>query len=463
LLQVVFNIFAAVGFFVIIMRMNRAPKDDPRLSRGLQLLQSKISVLEDLSDRTELQVNQLAAILDQKAKEVQAKVQLAEQHVHELRVSMERSLDVAKIFQDKIPHQEIIERQNTIKYVQAARLAHQGLSVEEISAKIDLPKGEIEFIAKVNRDQLMFNEDQLPTWAQGEVDAQAFGEMAAAGASGAEIPQPQAGSEAAEMQTQAARLRAELELAEQQRLVENLSRLQFEMQNLDIQLARESTVRDLSAAFETPKVEMGPLQKLGEEFRKACEDAEKNDSRSFFPPLDQLSNLIPQIFTGVEGETAQPQMQPQPVAQQAMAPQPAAPQAMQQVAQMQQPVPQMMQPQSQQQPIQHQPMQPQPQAAAPMPVAAQAAPMQAQQAEKPNDPVLARAMAQAKVQAALKAGAKAAPEKPVSAELSQARAMAKEGTVAQQPVHIVNGRASTSPEMPVVRKVQFPRIESPEG
>ncbi|MES2964950.1 MAG: DUF2802 domain-containing protein, partial [Bdellovibrionota bacterium] len=156
LIQIVFDIFMATGLFTIVMRMNRAPKDDPRLSRGLQLLQSKISVLEDLSDRTEVQVNQLTAILEQKSREVQAKVQLAEQHVHELRVSMERSLEVAQIFQDKIPHKEIIERQNTIKYVQAARLAHSGASVDDIASQVDLPKGELEFIASVNRDRLMF-------------------------------------------------------------------------------------------------------------------------------------------------------------------------------------------------------------------------------------------------------------------------------------------------------------------
>jgi hypothetical protein len=270
LIQVVFNIFAALGFFIIIMRMNRAPKDDPRLSRGLQLLQSKISVLEDLSDRTEIQVNQLTGILDQKCREVQAKVQLAEQHVHEIRVAMDRSLDVARIFQDKIPHQEIIERQNTIKYVQAARMAHQGMGIEEIAAKVDLPKGELEFITKVNRDQLMFQEDQLPTWARQDIDFVETGSDSAA---------------------------AEQELVNHQKLVDNLSRLQSEMQNLDLALARESSVRDLTSAFEPPKVETGSLQKLGEEFRKACEQANLAESKNpLLPPLEQLSSLIPQIF-----------------------------------------------------------------------------------------------------------------------------------------------------------------------
>ena len=102
----------------------------------------------------------MTAILESKSREVQAKVELAERHVHEIRVSMERSLEVAQIFQDKIPHKEIIERQNTIKYVQAARLAHAGASIEELSNQVDLPRGELECIASVNRDRLMFTESE---------------------------------------------------------------------------------------------------------------------------------------------------------------------------------------------------------------------------------------------------------------------------------------------------------------
>jgi len=316
LIQVVFDIFAALGIFVIVMRMSRAPKDDPRLSRGLQLLQSKIAVIEDLSDRTEVQVNQLIQILDQKTKEVQAKVQLAETSVNEIKVAMQQSLEVAKIFQDKIPHQEIIERQNSIKYVQAARLAHQGLSVEEIAAKVDLPKGEIEFITKVNREQLMFNEEHLPPWAkEGVQEAAAPAEappapaaVEAHAAAHAQAAAPEGAlahlsfKESAE--EQAARFRAEIEIAESQRLVENLSRLQFEMQNLDMQLAREAQTRNLTGAFEAPKVSNDSLHKLGEEFRKACEEA--NESKSVLPPLSQLSQLIPQIFVHEEKPAAPP-------------------------------------------------------------------------------------------------------------------------------------------------------------
>jgi hypothetical protein len=146
-------------------RLSRPPKDDPKLSRGLQILQSKIAILEDLSDRTDKEVRQLMALLEQKAKETQQTMREAEQLLGKIEASAQRSLEVAKIFQDKIPHQEIIERQNTLKYVRAAKLAYAGKPIEEIAQAVDLPRAELEFIVKVNRQQLQFNEADLPEWA----------------------------------------------------------------------------------------------------------------------------------------------------------------------------------------------------------------------------------------------------------------------------------------------------------
>ena len=164
--QVLINIVMLAGLFVVFARLRRPPKDDPRLSKGLQLLSSKIAVLEDLNDRTETQVNQMMELLEQKSKELQTKVHQAEQHVQAVQVAISKSLEVSKIFQDKIPHDEIIERQQSMKYIKAARMAHAGLSVEEIAREIDLPNGEIEFIAKVNRKSLTFREEDLPEWAR---------------------------------------------------------------------------------------------------------------------------------------------------------------------------------------------------------------------------------------------------------------------------------------------------------
>ncbi len=170
MLQIFFNLILLASFLVLWVRLKRPPQDDPRLSRGLQILQSKISILEDLSDRTERQVAQLTELLETKARHLNNKLIEADQKIQKVDQSMYRSLEVAEIFQDKIPHGEIIERQNTIKYIKAALMAHRGLGVEAILEQVDLPRDQVEFIAKVNRDQLMFDQDQLPIWAQHELE-----------------------------------------------------------------------------------------------------------------------------------------------------------------------------------------------------------------------------------------------------------------------------------------------------
>src|SRR5690606_32361991 len=57
-------------------------------------------------------------------------------------------------------------RKNSKKYIDAALLAHKGFTPAQIADKIDLSIPEIEFICKVNKDRLMFSEEQLPTWAK---------------------------------------------------------------------------------------------------------------------------------------------------------------------------------------------------------------------------------------------------------------------------------------------------------
>ncbi len=248
LLQCLLNLVLLAGVVAVWIRMNRPPKDDPRLSKGLQLLQSKIAVLEDLSDRTETQVNQMTALLEQKCRDIQNKIQSSEKQLAKIEQSMQKSLEVAKIFQDRIPHTEILERQNTIKYVKAARLAHQGLSVEEIAQQVDLSTGEIEFIAKVNRDQLMFCEESLPEWAEDS-----------------------SGS-------------SSLEIAETE---EN------EM-TFGAPLKRESPI-DMSAVFEVPRTDQNALKKLGDAFKAACDEAVPApvSTASNFIDLSAIENTTP--------------------------------------------------------------------------------------------------------------------------------------------------------------------------
>ncbi len=231
LLQIVLNVLLLLGVSILWLRLKRPPKDDPRLSRGLQLLQSKITVLEDLSDRTDKQVNQLTSLLDQKTRLLQSKIFDAEAQIQKVQGSMDRSMEVAEIFQDKIPHDEIIERQNTVKYIRAARLAHAGSSVEKIVEEVGIPKEQVEFIVKVNKDKLMFDESQLPAWASKKSQEE---------------------------------LEVDLEMSPESRVSEAQSEENFTNRyNMD------------PSAFDLPQENYDSLKRLGDEFRQICETYEE--------------------------------------------------------------------------------------------------------------------------------------------------------------------------------------------
>ena len=167
-LQVIFDLaFIATATLLLIERSKSKTMEDPRMSRGLQLLSSKIAILQDLMDRSEMMSKQLSQLMDGKQQAIQERLEEAEVHLHRIKKATERSQEVAKIFQEQIPHKEIIERQTTAKYLQAAKLANKGLSFDEISKQVDIPLGELDLIVKVNRERLLVEEEPTETKAQG--------------------------------------------------------------------------------------------------------------------------------------------------------------------------------------------------------------------------------------------------------------------------------------------------------
>lgn len=145
---------------------NKTKLDDQRLTKGLQLLQNKISILQDLSDKTDEQVRRWVHIIEQKAHDVQGQLVKSDEKIIQIEAALSKALDVSKIFYEQVPHAEMAERQKTTKYVQAAKLANQGFTTDQISQKVDLSLAEIDMIIKMNRDQLQFSEEGLPAWVQ---------------------------------------------------------------------------------------------------------------------------------------------------------------------------------------------------------------------------------------------------------------------------------------------------------
>ncbi len=143
---------------------NKTKLEDQRLTKGLQLLQNKISILQDLSDKSDEQVRKWVHLIEQKSHEVQAQLTHSDEKILQIETVLSKALDVTSAFQHETPHETLAERQKTSRYVQAARLAHQGMNAEQISEKTDLSVAEIDIIIKMNRNQLQFSEDELPAW-----------------------------------------------------------------------------------------------------------------------------------------------------------------------------------------------------------------------------------------------------------------------------------------------------------
>lgn len=167
LLLTFFNIVLLAGLSFSLFLRVREKKEDQRLTKGLQLLQNKISILEDLSDKTDQQVRKLVHILDQKTGEVRQVMAASDEQIQQIQMMLNKGLEISKIFQESIPQGEMQSRQKTNLYVTAAKMAHQGYTLEQILAQVDLTPAEVQMIIKVNKDNLQFAEDQLPAWAQG--------------------------------------------------------------------------------------------------------------------------------------------------------------------------------------------------------------------------------------------------------------------------------------------------------
>jgi hypothetical protein len=166
ILQVAIDLLFFAGLGLCFVKFKTRREEDPRLSYGLKLLQNKIAIIEDLSDKTDHQVKQLVAMMENKLKDLQSKIQESDKQLKNIDQAMGKTLEVAQIFQNQVPHEAIMERKTSNKYITAARMAHQGMSHEQISQAVDLPAAELDLIIKVNRENLTFSEEHLPAWVE---------------------------------------------------------------------------------------------------------------------------------------------------------------------------------------------------------------------------------------------------------------------------------------------------------
>src|SRR3984885_8530543 len=113
-MQVVFDLaFIATATWLLMDRSKSKTMEDPRLSRGLQLLSSKIAILQDLLDRSEHMSRQLNQTMDGKKADIQERLEEVEVYFHKIQAAQENQ---------KAPvHREdnSDDRQSTVKYLRA--------------------------------------------------------------------------------------------------------------------------------------------------------------------------------------------------------------------------------------------------------------------------------------------------------------------------------------------------------
>jgi IS1 family transposase len=80
--------FIAAFTFVFIERSKARKLEDIRMSKGLQLLTSKASILQDLIDRTETQGKQITQLIDRKQGEVRERLEEVEIYLNKIQPSL---------------------------------------------------------------------------------------------------------------------------------------------------------------------------------------------------------------------------------------------------------------------------------------------------------------------------------------------------------------------------------------
>ena len=164
LVLTVFNLVVLSVLTIQVFLKLKEKKEDLRLAKGLQLLQNKISILQDRSDKTDHQVQKIVQVIDRKSADIQTNMALIDSKTGHVEAALIRATEISKMLTHQNPQGAMADAQKTNLHVQAAKLANKGFSKEQIMGKVDLNPSEIDFIFKVNRDQLQFAEDQLPGW-----------------------------------------------------------------------------------------------------------------------------------------------------------------------------------------------------------------------------------------------------------------------------------------------------------
>ncbi|MCS6837730.1 MAG: DUF2802 domain-containing protein [Bdellovibrionaceae bacterium] len=166
LLLSLFALSLLTGYLILWKKLKALSGQEGSLSQGLQLLQTKIAILEDLSNRVEEQQKQAQIFFDNKHKQMQELLDTMEEKIRNLNEKSSWLLDHGE---------QLAERELTIKLTRAAILAHKGVPAVEIAKRLGLGLQEAELIASLNSQTLQFDIESLPNWLKKSIEQELRG------------------------------------------------------------------------------------------------------------------------------------------------------------------------------------------------------------------------------------------------------------------------------------------------
>jgi len=155
LFQTVLNILFMAFILLLWSRLRHLTGDEGRLKQGLQILQTKIAILEDLGRKVDEQASQLMQVLEHKRLTIESLLDNA----NNVMTQIENKTTLAAV-----DPETLVERENAIKFTKAAILANKGLRPNEIASRLKLGIQEAELIYSLNAQQLQFKLEELPGW-----------------------------------------------------------------------------------------------------------------------------------------------------------------------------------------------------------------------------------------------------------------------------------------------------------
>ena len=158
IIQILLNVTFFVGLLFCLVKIQKDREEDIRMAQGLRLLQSKISVLEDLSDHAEVQSKKIMSLLDSKMNEARGVLEPLDAGLGEIHQALAKGETIKKHLSEELPHDRLFDQQQKGKYLQAAQLSHQGWSPEDIARQLELPLAEVLLVQKVNKKKIIYSQ-----------------------------------------------------------------------------------------------------------------------------------------------------------------------------------------------------------------------------------------------------------------------------------------------------------------